>query len=125
MKIKILNIISGILFLISSLSLLAIPFLNLDERFPAEAYVLAGLFWFGLINGMVLQIIISVVCKKLKKPKKKRLHIIIGIVFLISLLSIIPVFLFFTDNEFILPINLSIILLSAEMYFVVKRMECL
>lgn len=48
MKLKILNILSGVAFFISSVCLLSIPFLDLKEGFTVTAFVFAGLFWGGI-----------------------------------------------------------------------------
>ncbi|OPX42040.1 hypothetical protein CLHUN_40990 [Ruminiclostridium hungatei] len=123
MKLKILNILSGISFFISSACLLSIPFLDLKEGFTIVTYILAGLFWCGLISGFVLQIILAKLCRRLPVIKNnKRILRIIGIAFLILLVVMIPVIIFFNDNRFVLPINLFLVLLSVEAYFVIRRM---
>lgn len=125
MKIKALNIISEVLFLVSSSGLLIIPFLDFNDSLSAEAYVIASLFWGGLVFGIIIQIMLSMICKKITKTKKSKTRRMVGITFLISVIILIPVLTFCNDNEFILPINLFLILFSAETYFVLKRMECL
>ena len=125
MKIKVLNIISEVLFLVSSLGLLVIPFLDFNDSLSAAAYVVASLFWGGLVFGIIIQIMLLVICKKTAKAKKSKTRRMVGITFLISVIILIPVLTFCNDNEFILPINLFLILFSVETYFVLKRMECL
>ncbi|MDR0918628.1 MAG: hypothetical protein LBM93_05190 [Oscillospiraceae bacterium] len=121
---KVLNIISAILFLISSCCLLGIPFLNLDDEFPKIAYWLAGAFWGGLFSGLVIQIFLSVKCrKKTVLRKKDKIKSILGILFLSFLVTFIVIMIFFNKNEFLLPINLFTLATSAELYFVVKRTE--
>lgn len=124
MNLKILNNISGTLFFSSSACILIIPFINLKEGFTAIAYILAGLFWCGLLIGIVLQIILFFACRKLSIAKNnKKILRIIGIAFLSLLVAVIPVIIFFNDNRFVLPINLFAILLSAEAYCVIKQMK--
>lgn len=125
MKLKVLDIISEALFLVSSAELIVIPFLDLKDDLYAAAYTVAALFWIGLLLGIIIQIILSVICKKRTKSKKSRIRQAVGAVSLISVIILIPVLIFWNDNEFILPINLFLILFSAETYFVLKRMECL
>ena len=125
MKLKALDIVSEVLFLVSSSGLLVIPFLDFNDTLSAAAYVVASMFWGGLILGIIIQIILFVICKKTTKSKKSRTRQMVGITFLISVIILIPVLAFCNDNEFILPINLFLILFSAETYFVLKRMECL
>ena len=125
MKLRVLNIISGVLFFISSSSLLIIPFLAFDDNLSVSAYAVALLFWGGLIFGIIIQIILFVICKKHAKVKMSKTRRIVGVIFFISVIVLIPVLVFWSDNEFILPINLFLILFSAETYFVIKRMECL
>lgn len=123
MKIKALNIISEILFLASSSSLFVIPFLDFNDSLSAAAYVVASLFWGGLIFGIIIQIMLFVICQKTTKSKKSKTRLMVGITFLISAIILIPVLVLCSDNEFILSINLFLILFSAETYFVLKRME--
>lgn len=124
MKLKIMNILSGVFFFISSTCLLCIPFLNLKEGFTVVTYIFAGLFWCGFLFGFALQIILACTCRRLPVVRNnKKICRIIGIVFLVLLAVIIPVIAFFNSNRFILPINLFAILLSAESYFVIKQME--
>ncbi len=123
MKLKILNILSGVAFFISSVCLLSIPFLDLKEGFTVTAFVFAGLFWGGLLSGLVLQIILANACRKLPVIRNnKRILRIIGIAFLLLLVAIIPVIVFFNDNRFVLPINLFAVFMSAEAYCVIRRM---
>lgn len=124
-KLKVLNIISEICFFISSSGLLVIPFLDFEDSLSAAAYIVASLFWGGLILGIIIQIILFVICKKHAKVKMSKTRRIVGVIFFISVIVLIPVLVFWSDNEFILSINLFLILFSAETYFVIKRMECL
>lgn len=125
MRLKALNIISEVLFFISSSGLLVIPFLDLEDKLSAAAYAVALLFWSGLILGIIIQIALFTICKKQTKIRKTKTRRTVGTIFFISVIILIPVMVFWSDNDFILPINLFLILFSAETYFVLKRMECL
>lgn len=123
MKLKLLNILSGICFFISSACLMSVPFLDLKEGFTTVAYIFAGLFWFGLICGLVLQIILANACKGLPTIKKnKKILRIIRIIFWVLLITVIPVIAFFNNNRFLLPVNLFLVFLSAEIYWVIRQM---
>lgn len=124
-KLKVLNIISEICFFISSSGLLVIPFLDFEDSLSAAAYIVASLFWGGSISGIIIQIILFVTCKKYTKVKKSKTRQIVGVIFLISVFVLIPIMAFWRDNEFALSINLFLLLFSIEIYFVIKRMECL
>lgn len=124
-KLKVLNIISEICFFISSSGLLVIPFLDFEDSLSAAAYIVASLFWGGLILGIIIQIILFVTCKKYTKVKESKTRQIVGVIFLISVFVLIPIMAFWRDNEFALSINLFLLLFSIEIYFVIKRMECL
>lgn len=123
MKLRALNIISEVLFFISSSGLLVIPFLDYEDNLSAAAYAVASLFWGGLILGIIIQIILFVTCKKRTKVKKSKTRRTVEVIFLISVIVLIPAMVFRNDSEFILLINLFLILFSAETYFVLKRME--
>lgn len=124
MKLKIINILSGVSFFISSACLLSIPFLDLKEGFTVVTYILAGLFWCGLLSGFVLQILLAISCRRLPVIRNnKRILRIIGITFLMLLVAIIPVIAFLNGNRFVLPINLFLVLLSTEAYCVIRQME--
>ena len=126
MKLKIFNGISAICFLVSSASLLYIPFLDLEGEFPTLAYYLAGTFWGGLVVGIVLQILLWSICRKRQKNRNlKKLKLITAILFGAFVLSGIIIFCSFSNNAYALPINLFAVVLTAETYFVINRMECL
>ncbi len=122
MKLKVLNVISGVLFFCSSLSLLLIPFLSNDEISIAE-FAVATMFWVGLLAGTVIQIMLFLNCKKQPKTPKTKARRTIEILFFMSCMGIVPTMLFFNKNEFVLPINLFFILIFAQTSFVLKRME--
>lgn len=121
-RIFILNNISGISFLISSLTLIGIPFLNLKNGFSVIAYLLAGLFWTGLLAGVILQIITAQMSKKIKSRKRKthkerRMIIPFSVFFLIFLLILV----FLKESVVLMSIDLACMLFSIEMFFYMKR----
>ncbi len=125
MKYKILNNISAVMFFMSSVSLLAIPFIDSDKNFVIFAYITAGVFWGGLGIGITMQIILAFKTKTQLKKAATRLRKTVSILFGITLFLMIPILVFLNDTDYILPINLFLVLLLAEMNFVLKRKECL
>lgn len=93
MNLRVFNIISGVLFFISSSSLLIIPFLDFDDNLSVSAYAVALLFWGGSISGIIIQIILFVTCKKYTKVKESKTRQIVGVIFLISVFVLIPILL--------------------------------
>ncbi|MBQ8298192.1 MAG: hypothetical protein IJX77_10470 [Ruminococcus sp.] len=119
-KILTLNVISGVFYVISSLSLLAIPVLSSGEKISSAGYVIAAVFWAALLVGTVMQIIISVMCRKLelKKCTKQRAALIPAAVFLVLLVVML---LFKNDSLILMSADLALLLLSVEAYFLLKR----
>ena len=72
-KIKWLYIITLICFMLSALSLVMIPFIaRFDEALqPLVGYIVAGVFWGGIVAGVVLTIII---CCKIRPIRKYILY---------------------------------------------------
>lgn len=124
MKLKVINYVSAVLFFLSSASLLFIPFLNFEEGFPKSACFLALTFWTGLFAGVVLQVFLWLKTRKftiiryLKKSK-----VAVAAVFALSVISCVLVVSFFDTNIYALPVNLFVILQSAELFWIIKRME--
>ena len=52
---RVVNFVSAILFLLSSASIWFIPFINIEEQLSPLAYIVAAVFWIGLIAGGMLQ----------------------------------------------------------------------
>lgn len=125
-KMVFLNNISIICFFLSSASIMGVPFLNMDNEFPKAAYFLAGLFWAGLISGLILQIAVWIWSKKNKQQNKKEekkirkerpFLIYFGVFFLLFLL----ILLFCRESITLMSIDLACMLFSIEMFFYMKR----
>lgn len=121
-KILVLNDISGVFFFLSTVSLLGIPFLDQSNGLPLIAYFLAGLFWSGLLIGIGLQVLISVMLKRMK-GKRKRAHrqrkmlipIVVFFVFFILIMC------FWKKSVVLISIDIALLLFSIEIYFYLKR----
>lgn len=123
---KVMNYVSAICFFLSSSSLLFVPFLNLEDKFPIAAYFLASVFWCGLLGGIGLQLLLWIKSKKLKKIRDlKKVKLIFVVLLGICVLSSILIICLLKNDNYALPINLFTILLSIEAYFIIKRMEWL
>lgn len=124
MKQKILQInnYSIIAFFISSFSLLGSPCINLDGELPKGAYILALLFWLGLILGIVLQFISYSMWRKFKQKKvksnKSKIFLIPIVCFLFFLFLTIMIW---EKNIILISINLALLFFSIEGYFYFKR----
>lgn len=124
MKLKIINYISAVCFFISSSTLLFIPILNLENGFPVLAYFLAGAFWILLLSGITLQIFLIIKTRKIKRCKLLKMsRKIILSVLLISIIMLFFVLIFLRANPIVLPMNLSLLLISIEIFSVICRME--
>lgn len=71
-KLSVLNSVSAVSFIISSISLLFIPLLKLNEVFPKTRNVIALFFWSGLLCGAFLQIYLALKCKRLRLRSKTK-----------------------------------------------------
>ena len=58
-KLTLLNAISAVSFFVSSVSLLFIPTLKTDNGLPKSGYIIAVLFWIGLLFGIIIQIVLK------------------------------------------------------------------
>ena len=124
MKLKLLNYVSAACFFLSSVSLLFIPLLNLEDGFSGFAYFFAGLFWLGLLVGMTLQMYLLFKTNKRKVGKPfKKLKLIIGSFFVLAVVTGAFVFICLKTNSVALSVSLFVVFLSTEVFFVIKRME--
>lgn len=118
-KIMIKNKISFISFFLSSFSLLGIPFLNLNDEISVFGYLVAVIFWSGLITGIVLQFSIATMAKKIKviRTYKERRALISSAVFLILFILIRC----FSEKSIgMMSVDIAFLLFSSEMYFYLK-----
>lgn len=121
-KILVLNNISGVFFFLSSVSLLGVPFLDQSNGLPTIAYLLAGLFWIGLLTGIGVQLAISGMMKKMKDKKKrtyKQRKMLIPIAFFVLLFILIMCF--WKTSVVLISIDIALLLFSIEIYFYLKR----
>jgi len=121
-KILVLNNISGVFFFLSSVSLLGVPFLDQSNGLPVIAYLLAGLFWIGLLTGIGVQLVISGMMKKMKDKKKrpyKQRKMLIPIAFFVLLFILIMCF--WKTSVVLISIDIALLLFSIEIYFYLKR----
>ena len=123
-KILMINNWSIASFFLSSASLLGIPFLKVepDETLPPGAYVVAELFWFGLLLGILFQIIAAVIWKKSGETKKRTYRerrmlipiVLLAIVFVLILC-------FWKSSLLCTVLAFALLLFSIEIYFYLKR----
>lgn len=113
------NKISFISFFLSSFSLLGIPFLNLNDEISVLGYVVAVIFWLGLLTGIGLQFSIAMIAKKTKVSRtyKERRALVSTVVFLILFILIRC---FFEKSIVLMSIDIAFLLFSSEMYFYLK-----
>lgn len=121
-KMLLVNNYSIVCFFVSSFSLFGVPLINLDDELPKVAYIIAILFWLGLILGILLQLISYSMWKKIKQSKKKehreRKLLIPVLVFLVLFFVI---FMFWNKSVVLISIDLALTLFSIEIYFYFKR----
>lgn len=121
-KVLILNNFSVLFFCLSSGSLLGIPFLDLSNGFPMNAYFFAGLFWIGLLIGIGLQLFGTAMLKKIKGKRErtyKERKMLIPIAFFLVLFVLIMCF--WKKSVTLMSIDLAFLLFSIEIYFYLKR----
>ena len=122
---KLFNLVSAILFFISSVSILFIPFLNTESENKVMVYMTALFFWIGLLIGIGIQIFLKIKCKKMKlicKTKSHRLFYLIAIMALIvyAFLSITK-----SKNYYIAAGSLFCTFISVQTAVIIKRRGCL
>lgn len=124
MKLRLFNYISIACFFISSAALLFIPLLNFDNGFPAYACYFAGIFWFFILSGIVLQIWLFVKTRKMEVRKSLKLQKMIAVgVFLVSAIVLLCELEFLRTNLIALIVNLFVLLTCIESLSVICRME--
>lgn len=121
-RMLLINNCSIVFFFISSCSLLGVPLINLDDELPKIAYIIALLFWLGLIVGISLQMTAWFMCKKIKSKKKKicRARKLL-IPFATFLILFFVILLFWNKSVVLISVDLALTLFSIEFYFYFKR----
>ena len=117
---KIFNVLSVIFFFISSFSLLLLPFSTDNGVITSLGYITAGIFWAGLILGILIQIIANKICQNLKKTDtrfNKIAMISSGIFFCMFIIILI----FFKKNIWLLSIDIALMFFCFELYFIRKK----
>lgn len=128
MKVKsmrILNMISAVSFLISSINLLIIPFISHKEELPVIAYVVASVFWLGLISGLCIQMLLTVNCKRLNLKSNDKKHKVLYIIAAVAFLLVIIFVLMNIKYTLVVTSCLFVFLLSIQEAIVIKRKGCL
>lgn len=116
------NNASAVCFALSSLSLLLIPFLDLGSGLPKAAFWIAGVFWGGLLAGILLQIAAARGQRKAETPhggKARRMLIPAAV---LALLLIVMLCLR-TKSVRLFSADLALLLMSVELYFYLRRRE--
>ena len=117
---KIFNVLSVIFFLISSFSITLIPFSTDKGEITPLGCITAGIFWLGLIFGILFQIVASILFRNKKRVSTRfnKITIIIsGILFCMFLVILI----FFGKNIWLMSIDIALMIFCFEMYFIKKR----
>lgn len=121
-RMLLINNCSIVFFFISSCSLLGVPLINLDDELPKIAYIIALLFWLGLIIGVSLQMAAWSMCKKIKNKRKKTYRERkILIPFATFLILFFVILLFWNKSVVLISVDLALTLFSIEFYFYFKR----
>ena len=124
-KLTLLNTISAISFFVSSVSLLFIPTLKTDTGLPKSGYIIAALFWIGLLVGIVIQIVLVKKKKKMHlqcKTKTQRIPLVTAAAsFMILLIMVIMK----SKNSIAVVGLLFCTVLSLQLAAIIKRKGCL
>ncbi|MCM1508163.1 MAG: hypothetical protein NC177_13695 [Ruminococcus flavefaciens] len=121
-RMLLINNCSVVFFFISSCSLLGVPLINLDDELPKMAYIIALLFWLGLIIGISMQIAAWSMCREIKHQRKKtHRERKLLIPFTVFLILFFVIFLFWNKSVVLISVDLALTLFSIEFYFYFKR----
>ena len=124
-KLTLLNTISAVSFFVSSVSLLFIPTLKTDNGLPKSGYIIAFLFWIGLLVGIIIQIVLTIKCKQMHlqcKTKTQRIPLVTAAAsFMILLIMVIMK----SKNSFAVVGLLFCTVLSLQLSAIIKRKGCL
>ena len=117
---KIFNVLSVIFFLISSFSITLIPFSTDKGEITSLGYITAGIFWLGLIFGILFQIVASILFRN-KKRVSTRFNKITIIISGILFCTFLVILIFFGKNIWLMSIDIALMIFCFEMYFIKKR----
>ncbi|MDE6784861.1 MAG: hypothetical protein K2J26_05760 [Ruminococcus sp.] len=124
-KMKTLNSLSAVAFVISSLSLLMIPFIEIGDDLPKEAYAIAAFFWVGFLVGAVIQLYLLLECKKMKLKNKYTAHRIPLLISAVSFIILLMLIILKSSSKLAVIISLFMTILSLQLSAVIKRKGCL
>ena len=124
-KLRVLNRVSGISFLISSVSLIIISLIKIDDNIPRLAYFFAAMFWLGLPVGICFQIFLSIKLKKLETGSVQKNRKIFYIVSLAASLLFIILVAANVNIIFLVMLSLAAAIFSIEAAVVLKKEEAL
>lgn len=124
-KLRILNFLSATLFFSSSVSLLFIPFLKFDDGMPKLAYLIALIFWGGLLLGCGLQIFITIKCKKLNLQKKAKKPLIPLCISAIAFITLLVQILLNSGSVLMEIMSLFFMIISLQFAVLITKEECL
>lgn len=124
-KMRIMNFVSAVSFLLSSLCLLFIPFVNLTDGLPRYAYAIAAAFWLGLFVGTILQIYLKIKCRKMKLKNSDRWHKFLYVVALLAFTIFVVLAVLKSRNSIAVVGSLFCAIVSIQSTAIIKRKECL
>lgn len=124
-KLSALNFVSAVSFVISSVSLLFIPLLQLDKGISKVGILIALFFWIGLLCGLFLQIYLALKCKQLNLHSKTKTQRISLVIFVVSFVVLLILIFLKSKNSIMVVGCLFCALLSLESCAIIKRKGCL
>lgn len=124
-KLQIMNAISAVAFLLSSFCLLFIPFVDLSDGMPGYAYVIAAVFWVGLLVGVSMQVYLKSKCKKLKAISSNKRHRLCYAVALLAFTIFVILAVLKSRSSIAVVGSLFCTIVSLQSAAVLKRKECL
>lgn len=124
-KLQIMNAISAIAFLLSSFCLLFIPFVNLTDGMPWYAYIIAAVFWVGLLVGVSMQAYLKCKCRKLKVKNSNKQHRLCYAVALPAFAIFVILAILKSRSSIAVVGSLFCTIVSLQSAAVLKRRECL
>lgn len=124
-RMQIVNLISAVAFLTSSLCLFLIPCIDLTDGLPKSAYILAAIFWLGLVVGASLQIYLKIKCQKMKLSSRNSIHRILYVVALLAFSVFLILVVMKSQSSNAVVGSLFCTIISLQSVAVIKRKESL